>query len=138
MSASGLRDLRSTLLSHGKLGPDALKKLRREIGGFRDDEEQAVLHEIAQDVARGAVQLDPAIEEKMRRFVAQGPDGPGRRAWNAAKGAAIGLLGALAAAFGIYELAPSVTMYLVAHAMVTQTAPAAVLLGAGFGALWDN
>ncbi len=138
MAANALGDLRTNILAQAQLGERELHDLRWEVGGFRDHDEQAVLSALRKDVADGKVSVDPAVLRSFVDYVGQGEDGIGQRLWNATKGAAIGLTGVGLVGAGLYALAPSIVMWLVAYYAMHQLAVPAAILGAGFGAAWDN
>jgi hypothetical protein len=138
MSAAGLAELRSNLLDPGAIDRSSFRAVRWEVGGFRDAEEQRVLEQMRLDIGKGWLEMPRELRAKVLEYVARGPDGVGRRIWNATKGAAIGV-GALGAVAGaVYLLSPSIVMYLVAQHMLMQGAPIAAVGGASFGMLWDN
>ncbi|MFO0725675.1 MAG: hypothetical protein U1E65_17960 [Myxococcota bacterium] len=138
MSASGLGALRAEILAHGSLGKAELSRIRWEIGGFRDHQEQSELLALGRDVVDGKIAVDPELRHKLDAYVARGEDGFEKRALNASIGIALGLGGALAVGTGLFSLAPSVVMYLVANWAVHQLALPAAAIGAVVGTLWDN
>src|SRR5262245_12219403 len=108
MSAAGLAELRSDLLQRGALDHSSFREVRWEIGGFRDDREQSVLDQLRLDLVEGRLEASPELRAKVLDYVQGGPDGVGRRIWNATRGVAIGV-GALGAVAGaIYLLQPSI------------------------------
>ena len=90
------------------------------------------------EVAGGKGSVGTEVRWRFVDYVGQGEDGIGQRLWNANKGAAIGLTGVGLVGAGLYALAPSIVMWLVAYYAMHQLAVPAAILGAGFGAAWDN